>query len=281
LISASARKARFKSKQLSIFDPNPVLRAAGEIGSYALVDLSASVIDAADRFRLTFQVRNAFDQSFAASIQSGGPAAASATSSRGKRSIYRRHRPPELLKPEKRPGSDQPEPGRRATERGLQAEQSADGEGGMTSENRMSRRRWVIVALVFIAIMLNYVDRQILALLKPTLQAEFGWSDRHYSHMGSAFQFSAAIAFLGTGGSSTRSGCGAASPTASARGALPPWPMPLPPRSAASSLRAQPWAPRRRWERRRGQDRGNLFQPQGTVAGARQSATWRPISARW
>jgi ACS family hexuronate transporter-like MFS transporter len=61
------------------------------------------------------------------------------------------------------------------------------------------RRRWLIVALVFIAIMLNYVDRQILALLKPTLQAEFGWSDRHYSHMGSAFQFSAAIAFLGTG----------------------------------------------------------------------------------
>jgi ACS family hexuronate transporter-like MFS transporter len=57
----------------------------------------------------------------------------------------------------------------------------------------------VIVVLVFVAIMLNYVDRQILALLKPTLQAEFGWSDRHYSHMGSAFQFSAALAFLGTG----------------------------------------------------------------------------------
>lgn len=61
------------------------------------------------------------------------------------------------------------------------------------------RRRWLIVVLVFIAIMLNYVDRQILALLKPTLQAEFGWSDRDYSHMGSAFQFAAAIAFLGTG----------------------------------------------------------------------------------
>jgi ACS family hexuronate transporter-like MFS transporter len=59
--------------------------------------------------------------------------------------------------------------------------------------------RWSILALVFVAIMLNYVDRQILALLKPTLQAEFRWSDRDYAHMASAFQFAAAIAFLGTG----------------------------------------------------------------------------------
>jgi ACS family hexuronate transporter-like MFS transporter len=61
------------------------------------------------------------------------------------------------------------------------------------------KRRWLVVGLVFIAIVLNYVDRQILALLKPTLQLEFDWSDRDYSHMASAFQFAAALAFLGTG----------------------------------------------------------------------------------
>ena len=61
------------------------------------------------------------------------------------------------------------------------------------------RRRWVIVALVFAAIMLNYVDRQILALLKPTLEVEFGWSDGDYANMLSAFQVAAAVAFLGTG----------------------------------------------------------------------------------
>ncbi|MBL0916566.1 MAG: MFS transporter, partial [Sphingopyxis sp.] len=44
------------------------------------------------------------------------------------------------------------------------------------------RRRWLVVGLVFVAIVLNYVDRQILALLKPTLQAEFDWTDRDYSH---------------------------------------------------------------------------------------------------
>ena len=61
------------------------------------------------------------------------------------------------------------------------------------------RARWVIVAMVFVAVMLNYVDRQILALLKPTLEAQFGWSNADYANMGSAFQIATAVAFLGTG----------------------------------------------------------------------------------
>ncbi len=70
----------------------------------------------------------------------------------------------------------------------------------MVSEIASQRdRRWIITVLIFVAIMLNYVDRQIIALLKPTLQAEFDWTDRDYSHMASAFQFAAAISFLGTG----------------------------------------------------------------------------------
>jgi MFS transporter, ACS family, hexuronate transporter len=59
--------------------------------------------------------------------------------------------------------------------------------------------RWAIVAMVFFAVMLNYVDRQILALLKPTLEAQFHWSDGDYANMLSAFQVAAAVAFLGTG----------------------------------------------------------------------------------
>lgn len=61
------------------------------------------------------------------------------------------------------------------------------------------RARWLIVAMVFAAVTLNYVDRQILALLKPTLEAAFHWSERDYANMGSAFQFATAFAFLGTG----------------------------------------------------------------------------------
>ncbi len=66
-------------------------------------------------------------------------------------------------------------------------------------EDTNRRARWVIVALIFVAIMLNYVDRQILALLKPTLETQFRWTDQDYANMGTAFQFATAVAFLGTG----------------------------------------------------------------------------------
>ena len=63
----------------------------------------------------------------------------------------------------------------------------------------MDRRRWLVVSLAFAAIILNYVDRQIIAILKPTLQAQFHWTNRDYSHMASAYQLAAALAFLGSG----------------------------------------------------------------------------------
>ena len=67
------------------------------------------------------------------------------------------------------------------------------------TEKGAGAARWVIVAMVFFAVMLNYVDRQILALLKPTLETQFHWSDQDYANMGTAFQFATALAFLGTG----------------------------------------------------------------------------------
>jgi iron complex outermembrane recepter protein len=66
-------QASAQSKQLSLFDPSPALRAAGTIGGYTLVDLSAAIVDSDDRFKLTFQVKNLFDTSFASSITNGGP----------------------------------------------------------------------------------------------------------------------------------------------------------------------------------------------------------------
>ncbi|WP_374526699.1 MFS transporter [Novosphingobium sp.] len=56
-----------------------------------------------------------------------------------------------------------------------------------------------LVALLFVGNALNYVDRQVLALLKPTLEAEFGWSDADYAHLGSSFQIAAAGALLFVG----------------------------------------------------------------------------------
>ena len=34
--------------------------------------------------------------------------------------------------------------------------------------------RWTICALLFLAATINYVDRQVIGLLKPTLQQQFG-----------------------------------------------------------------------------------------------------------
>lgn len=66
-------------------------------------------------------------------------------------------------------------------------------------EARANRVMIVLVALLFAGNALNYVDRQVLALLKPTLELEFGWSDSDYAHLGSTFQIAAAFALLGVG----------------------------------------------------------------------------------
>ncbi|WP_374280389.1 MFS transporter [Novosphingobium sp.] len=57
----------------------------------------------------------------------------------------------------------------------------------------------LLIVLLFLGNALNYVDRQVLALLKPTLEAEFGWTDRDYAHLGSSFQVAAAAALLAVG----------------------------------------------------------------------------------
>lgn len=56
--------------------------------------------------------------------------------------------------------------------------------------------RRLLVLLLFTGTALNYVDRQVLALLKPTLEAQFHWTDQDFAHLGSVFQFSAAAALL-------------------------------------------------------------------------------------
>ena len=63
----------YQSKQLAQLSGNVAVRQYTTIHGYALVNLSAGVATADDRFRLTAQVRNLFDESFAAAITSGGP----------------------------------------------------------------------------------------------------------------------------------------------------------------------------------------------------------------
>src|SRR5580765_2155191 len=56
--------------------------------------------------------------------------------------------------------------------------------------------RWVICGLLFVATTINYVDRQVVALLAPTLSALFHWSDIDYSYIIFNFTLAYAIGLL-------------------------------------------------------------------------------------
>ena len=53
--------------------------------------------------------------------------------------------------------------------------------------------RWFICGLLFFATTVNYVDRQVLSILKPTLQTEFGWNEADYGWIVSCFTLAYAI----------------------------------------------------------------------------------------
>jgi ACS family hexuronate transporter-like MFS transporter len=61
------------------------------------------------------------------------------------------------------------------------------------------RFRWVICALLFAATAINYIDRQIIGVLKPTLQHEFGWSETAYGDIVFWFQAAYALGYIGFG----------------------------------------------------------------------------------
>ncbi len=66
--------------------------------------------------------------------------------------------------------------------------------------------RWIICGLLFFAATINYIDRQVIGLLKPTLSTEFGWSELDYGDIVFSFQFAYAIGFLIAGGLMDRVG---------------------------------------------------------------------------
>ncbi|HQX74387.1 MAG TPA: MFS transporter, partial [Chitinophagaceae bacterium] len=63
----------------------------------------------------------------------------------------------------------------------------------------IGKYRWTICTLLFFATTVNYLDRQVLSLLKPTLEEEFGWSNSDYANIASVFQFTYAISMLFAG----------------------------------------------------------------------------------
>lgn len=68
------------------------------------------------------------------------------------------------------------------------------------SDTKKTSYRWVVVTLLFFATTINYLDRQVIGFLKPTLEKEFSWTEEDYSHIVMAFQTAYAVGLLAFGG---------------------------------------------------------------------------------
>ena len=80
-----------------------------------------------------------------------------------------------------------------------EAAQSARYQADVQGPERRSSYRWTIVALLFFATTINYIDRQVLGILAPTLQRELGWSETDYGAIASWFSLTYGIGMVGMG----------------------------------------------------------------------------------
>ena len=64
---------------------------------------------------------------------------------------------------------------------------------------KIKNYRWRIVVLLFFATTINYLDRQIIGLLKPILEKEFNWTETDFAHIVMAFTAAYAIGLLSFG----------------------------------------------------------------------------------
>ncbi len=62
--------------------------------------------------------------------------------------------------------------------------------------SKIRNYRWLIVVLLFFATTINYLDRQIIGLLKPTLEKEFNWTETDFARIVMAFTAAYAIGLL-------------------------------------------------------------------------------------
>ncbi len=59
--------------------------------------------------------------------------------------------------------------------------------------------RWIVAGILFLAVVISYIDRQVISVLKPTLAEKYNWSETGYADMVFYFQLVYGIAFLVSG----------------------------------------------------------------------------------
>ena len=67
------------------------------------------------------------------------------------------------------------------------------------NQQTIGKYRWTICSLIFFATTINYMDRQVIALLKTTLSVRFNWNDGDYTNIEIAFKIAYAVGMLGAG----------------------------------------------------------------------------------
>lgn len=67
------------------------------------------------------------------------------------------------------------------------------------TETGLVRSRNLLIGLLFFGTIINYVDRQVLSLLKPSIEAAYGWGDAEFAHFASMSQLAAATALIFVG----------------------------------------------------------------------------------
>lgn len=70
---------------------------------------------------------------------------------------------------------------------------------GAPGSAKIGNYRWTICALLFLAATVNYIDRQVIGILKPTLQETFGWSEIDYADIVFYFQLAYAVGLVFVG----------------------------------------------------------------------------------
>jgi MFS transporter, ACS family, hexuronate transporter len=74
-----------------------------------------------------------------------------------------------------------------------------DYEPGVEQRSRRLGIRWWICSLLFLASTINYMDRALVGVLKPTLQKELGWNEIDFSNVIFWFQVAYAAGYLFAG----------------------------------------------------------------------------------
>jgi ACS family hexuronate transporter-like MFS transporter len=68
-----------------------------------------------------------------------------------------------------------------------------------TVNAKIGKYRWTICALLFIATTVNYLDRQVLSILKDRLEVEFNWTESDYANIVTVFQATYAVSMIFAG----------------------------------------------------------------------------------